>query len=135
LSLRFGDFVNSDLVTGFVIRQPLGVMPLGLITALAWKRPCSQSATWGFADFLDQLPNQQLAKGLKALRFDHKGARPADDIVLIIGGEALGRIGMQGIGRQRNLAQDGQTVDGHAFCYRLVPRPRVLAAGVVCSIA
>jgi hypothetical protein len=111
----------------------LELMSLGLSQHLLGS-PCSQSATWGFGDFLDQLPNQQLAKSLKALRLDHECPRPADDIILIIGGEAPGWIGMQGIGRQRNFAQDGQTVDGHAFCYRLVPRPRFLAAGVVCSI-
>ena len=43
LSLRFGDFVNSDLVTGFAIPRPLGVMSLGLITALAWKPPCASA--------------------------------------------------------------------------------------------
>jgi hypothetical protein len=39
LSLRFGDFVNSDLVTGFVIPQPFGVMPLGLSQHLLGSPP------------------------------------------------------------------------------------------------
>src|SRR5262245_54459201 len=51
-------------------------------------------------DLLDELADDQLPEGLEALRLHHEGAGAADDVVLEVGLEAAGRMGMRGVGGQ-----------------------------------
>src|ERR1700674_5012977 len=79
------------------------------------RQPCAASVTlsWpqlslprrgGVGDFGDQLLDKGLAEGIEILCLEHEGARPADNIVAVVIGQAPGRVGVLRVPRQRGLA-------------------------------
>src|SRR6185312_11408553 len=65
----------------------------------------------GAGDLAHQLVGDGVAEGVEVLHHHEEGAGAADDVLAVVFGQALGRLGVGEIARIGMLVDDGEAVD------------------------